>query len=62
MPGSPSNSRPLQTVGVIAALIGVVGFTVFGWRWGETSSLTPTVIGAAFAAIAVAWTVYAQFR
>lgn len=38
--GRASRSKSLQCVGDIAALVAVAGYTVFGWRSGNTNSLT----------------------
>lgn len=48
----------LTYVGVVAAVIGVIGFVAFGWRFGGDSGTIPTAVGVAFAAVAVAWTLY----
>lgn len=59
MPGRTSQSRLLQYVGVAAALVAVVGFVVFGWRFGgESDGATPLVVGAVCAAVALGWTIY----
>jgi hypothetical protein len=57
MPGRPSDSTPLQYVGVLAALLGLVGYSVFGWRFGESGGL-PFAIGLLFVAVAIGATVY----
>jgi hypothetical protein len=60
MPGRPSQSKPLQYAGAVVALVAIAGHVVFGWRFGETGGITPFVIGAVVAAIAVGWTLYQQ--
>lgn len=61
MPGRPSQSTPLQYVGVIVALIAIVGYTMFGWRFGGDSDIVPFAIGVAVATLAVVWTLYQYF-
>lgn len=58
MPGRSSQSTPLQYVGVAVALLAVVGYTVFGWRFGEPNGIAPFAIGVAVAIFAVGWTAY----
>lgn len=58
MPGRSSQSTLLQYVGIAAAIVAVVGYVVFGSRFGEADGVTPSVIGAAVAVFAVGWTVY----
>lgn len=48
----------LQIVGVIAAIIGVVGYAVFGWRFGESDGILPFALGAVFGGVAIVWTLY----
>ncbi len=48
----------LQVVGVFAAIIGVIGYVVFGWRFGEADGILPFVLGAVFAGVAIVWTLY----
>lgn len=56
MPGRSSASKPLQYVGVLVALIALVGYSVFGWRFGEANGVLPLTIGILGAVIAVGWT------
>jgi len=58
MPGRPSQSTPLHYVGAVVALIAVVGYTVFGWRFGESGGIVPFAIGAIIAIFVVVWTLY----
>ena len=58
MVGRSSESKPLQYLGAIVALIAVVGYVVFGWRFGETDGVLPLAIGILGAIIAVGWTLY----
>lgn len=57
MPGR-SQSTALQYVGALVALVALVGYVVFGWRFGETDGTLPLAIGVACAIIAVGWTLY----
>lgn len=57
MTSSDSSQSPLLTaVGVLVALVAIIGTQVLGWEWGS-GQLVPTVIGVAVAGIAVAVTV-----
>lgn len=58
MPGRSSRSKPLQYIGIATALLALVGYTVFGWRFGESGGTTPFAVGAAVAVFAVGWTLY----
>lgn len=58
MPGRSSNSRPLQFVGALIALVAVVGYVAFDWQFGGSTEPTPFAIGAVVAAVAVAATAY----
>jgi len=58
MPGRSSQSKPLQYIGIAAALLGIVGYTLLGWRFGETNGTTSFAVGAAVAVFAVGWTLY----
>lgn len=53
MPGRRSRSGPLALLGILAAVVGVVGFVVFGWRFGEATGPLPLALGVLFAAVAV---------
>lgn len=49
-----SRQSSLRTaVGVLVALVAIVGMQFLGWEWGS-GQLVPTVIGVAVAVIAVA--------
>lgn len=61
MPGRPSRSKPLQYLGAVVALLAIVGYTVFGWRFGETDSIAPFAIGVVIAVFAVGWTLYQRY-
>ncbi|ELZ04031.1 hypothetical protein [Natrialba asiatica] len=56
-----TRSDLITTLGVLVALIAVVGTQVLGWEWGSTE-LVPTVIGVAAAVIAVSYAVYRRSR
>lgn len=58
MSGRASSSQTLQYVGAIAAVIGVIGYVVFGWRFGETDATIPFFLGALGAAITIGWNLY----
>ncbi|MFC7132686.1 hypothetical protein ACFQJ3_06005 [Salinibaculum sp. GCM10025337] len=60
LPGRPSQSKPLQYVGVVVALLAIVGDTVSDWRFGETDGIIPFVVGVGIAIFAVGWTLYQQ--
>jgi hypothetical protein len=57
MPGRPTESRSLQVVGALVALVAVVGYTFYDWQWGSGDPL-PTALGLAVAALAVGVTLY----
>lgn len=58
MPGRASSSKPLQYVGALVAVVAVIGYVVFGWRFGETDSAIPFALGAVCAVLAVGWELY----
>lgn len=58
MPGRPSQSRPRQYIGALVALIALVGYVVFDWRFGGTDGIVPFAIGTVCVIIAVGWTLY----
>ena len=58
MPGRASSSKSLQFIGALAAVVGVIGYVVFGWRFGETDGTIPFVLGAVCVVIAVGWELY----
>lgn len=58
MPGRASDSKLGQYVGAAVALVAVVGYVVFDWRFGDPVSPAPVAIGVACALAAVGWTVY----
>lgn len=58
MPGRPSQSKPLQYIGALVALIAIIGYVVFGWRFGETDGILPLALGIGCAVLAIGWTLY----
>jgi hypothetical protein len=58
MPGRASSSKPLQYIGALVAAVAVVGYVVFGWRFGETDSVIPFALSAVCVVIAVGWELY----
>ena len=48
-----SRSRLIQYVGILAFVVGVVGFVVFGWRFGSNGSPVESFLGVAGAVLAV---------
>jgi uncharacterized membrane-anchored protein len=54
--------HPVVTaVAVVAFLVGLVGYTAFGWRFGGGGNSVATTLGVGFAVVAVAWTLYGRF-
>lgn len=47
-----SQSKLAQVVGLVVAAVAVVGYVVFGWRFGGESS--PVAVGLALVAVAAA--------
>lgn len=58
MPGKPSQSKPLQYVGALVAVVAVVGTVAFGWEFGATDDLAPVALGVVFAVVAIGATLY----
>jgi len=58
VPGRSSQPPALRYVGVAVAVVAVVGSVALGWEFGGTDDPVPLVLGAAFALVAVGWTVY----
>lgn len=61
MPGRSTQSRPLTYVGILIAVVAVVGTLALGWEWGGDDPM-PMVIGASVALIAGGWTVYSKLE
>lgn len=53
-----SKSPALRLVGILACIVGVVGYTVFGWQFDSTGGPFLTVIAAACVVLAVGATVW----
>lgn len=62
MPGRPSQSKPLQYIGALVALIAIVGYVIFGWNFEMTDGPIPIAIGLLVAVVAIGWTLYQQLR
>lgn len=61
MPGSGRSSSPVvRKIGVVVALIAVVGSLTAGWSFGSTSDAVPTAIGIVVAATVVTWALYSR--
>lgn len=58
MAGPLPQSTVFKYIGGLAAVIGLIGYVVFGWRFGETEGALPGVLGIVFVIIAVAWVLY----
>ncbi|AXG10557.1 hypothetical protein DU484_12275 [Haloplanus rubicundus] len=58
MPGRTSSSNILQYVGVIAAIVGVIGYVVSGWQFGEIDSTIAFALGVICVSIAECWELY----
>lgn len=48
----------LRALGVLAAIVGLIGYAVFGWRFGGSNGTLPFILGILFAGIAIVWTLY----
>ncbi|MFB6293656.1 MAG: multidrug transporter [Halonotius sp.] len=53
MNGGSGGGRLSTVIGVVAALVAVVGTQLLGWEWGSGQTV-PTVIGVVVAVVAVA--------
>jgi len=58
MPGRSSQSALLRYVGVIAAIVAIVGSAQFDWQFGAPTGSVPFALGVAAALLAVGWTLY----
>lgn len=52
MPNVIDSSRPLPLVGAVAAVVAVIGYVAFGWRFGGDTS--PVAVAIALVAVALA--------
>lgn len=55
---SPPQATLVQYLSVLAAIIGIIGYAFFGWRFGGDTDGAPALLGIAFAVIAISWTLY----
>lgn len=53
MPGRLSQSSPLQYLGALVALIALIGYVAFDWRFGETDGVVPLALDIVCVIIAV---------
>lgn len=53
-----NNSRPLPLVGALFAVVGIVGYVVFGWRFGGDSSTVANALAIVAVLIAIGATVW----
>ena len=58
MPGRANESPSLQLVAAAIALVAVVGYVVFGWRFGGESNTLSTALAVVAVAIAIGATAY----
>lgn len=58
MPGRANESPSLQLVAAAIALVAVVGYVAFGWRFGGDSSTMSTALAVVAVAIAIGATAY----
>lgn len=59
MPGRGRSASPaIRVIGVVVALIAVVGYLVFGWSFNSSENTLPTAIGIIVAVLAIGWTLY----
>ncbi len=58
MPGRSQAARGAFLVGLAAAVVGLVGYVVFGWRFGDGGNGVSTGLGVLVAALAIAVTLY----
>lgn len=61
MPGSPSDSGPMQLVGMLVAAVAVVGYVLYDWQFGGEVQPIPAAIAVACVVLAVAVTVYRRY-
>lgn len=52
------NSPALQLVGVVACLVGLVGYVAFGWRFDSSGGPLVTAVAVVCVALAVGVTVW----
>jgi hypothetical protein len=52
------DSNPLPIVGLLFATVGLVGYVVFGWRFGGDSTTAANVLALAAVAVAIGATLW----
>lgn len=61
MPGPDASDSNLGAlVGALAAVVGLVGYVAFGWRFGDASGAVPQGVGVAVALFAVLVVLYGR--
>ena len=50
--GGRSSSTTVTVIGVLVAVVAIVGTQVLGWEWGD-GQLVPTLIGVVAAGVAI---------
>jgi len=53
-----SQSRALRFIGLLACLVGVVGYVAFGWRFDSSGNSTVTALAVACVVVALAATIW----
>jgi hypothetical protein len=61
VPGRSSSTAVGTAIGVLFAVVGAVGYVVFGWRLGGASGTLPTVLAGVAVTVAIGLTVYRNF-
>jgi hypothetical protein len=62
MPGRATDSSSLRFVGAAVAVVAVIGYVVFGWRFGGDSGTVPTALAVLAVAVGVGVTLYRRLR
>ncbi|PSP78491.1 hypothetical protein BRC81_08085 [Halobacteriales archaeon QS_1_68_20] len=55
-----SQPKWMQYLGAVVALVGVVGYVFFGWRFDSSVESLPSMVGAVVAVLVVAWLLYSR--
>jgi hydrogenase/urease accessory protein HupE len=58
MVGRESRHNLTTVVAILAAAFGLVGYVVFGWRFGDSNGPLPFFLGIGVAVFAIGWTLY----
>jgi len=61
MVGRESRHNLATVVAILAAAVGLVGYVVFGWQFGEPDGGVPFFLGVGVAVFAIGWTLYQQW-